>query len=130
MLGEQHPGTAASLNNLGLACYAQSRYGEAEDCYQRAFAIRLKVLGEQHPDTIRVLIDLADLFHRCGRLADALPLYQRALNIVGAKNNYFHSADPYWHTLLDGYAQALYRLGNIKNAEDLWQRLKDIRADR
>jgi tetratricopeptide (TPR) repeat protein len=45
-LGEQHPDTATSLNNLAGLYQAQGRYDEAEPLYQQALAIRKARLGE------------------------------------------------------------------------------------
>jgi tetratricopeptide (TPR) repeat protein len=51
VLGEQHPSTATSLNNLALLYYNQGRYEEAEPLYKQALTICIKVLGEKHPNT-------------------------------------------------------------------------------
>ena len=62
MLGPEHPKTAASLNNLALLYYNQRKYAKAEPLYQRALAIREKVLGPEHPDTATSLNNLAVLY--------------------------------------------------------------------
>ena len=51
VLGEQHPDTASSLNNMGYLLQAMGDHAAARPYYERALAIRLEVLGEQHPDT-------------------------------------------------------------------------------
>ena len=51
ILGEDHPDTAASYNNLAVTLDAQGKYAEAEALHRQALAIRLKALGEDHPDT-------------------------------------------------------------------------------
>ena len=38
-LGEDHPDTATSYNNLALTLYAQGKYAEAEAMHRRALAI-------------------------------------------------------------------------------------------
>ena len=50
-LGECHPDTAISLNNLALLYQSQGRYNEAEPLYVKALEIRKAKLGERHPDT-------------------------------------------------------------------------------
>jgi CHAT domain-containing protein/tetratricopeptide repeat protein len=45
-LGEDHPDTALSYNNLAATLHAQGKYAEAEAMHRRALAIRLKALGE------------------------------------------------------------------------------------
>src|SRR5262249_50216544 len=51
VLGEEHPDTAASYNDLARNLQAQGNLAEAESDFQRALQIRRKVLGEQHPLT-------------------------------------------------------------------------------
>jgi tetratricopeptide (TPR) repeat protein len=84
-LGEQHPDTATSLNNLAGLYQAQGRYDEAEPLYQQALAIRKARLGEQHPDTATSLNNLAGLYQAQGRYDEAEPLYQQALAIRKAR---------------------------------------------
>jgi tetratricopeptide (TPR) repeat protein len=48
-LGEEHPDTAATLNNLALPLQAQDEYDEAHSLYERALATYEKTLGEDHP---------------------------------------------------------------------------------
>ena len=45
----------ASLNNLAVLYVTTGAYAQAEPRYQRALAIREKVLGPEHPDTARLL---------------------------------------------------------------------------
>ena len=51
MLGEHHPDTAESLNNLAVLLWKQGDYAAAKPLYEQALAIRKQVLGERHPDT-------------------------------------------------------------------------------
>ena len=52
-LGEDHPDTANSRNNLGAVLHAQGRYAEAEELARQALAARIAVLGEGHPHTAK-----------------------------------------------------------------------------
>src|SRR5262249_1707602 len=58
-LGEGHPRTAVTLNNLAITLRERGKYGEAEAMCRQALAIRLKVLGGDHPDTAKSYKDLA-----------------------------------------------------------------------
>ena len=51
VLGEGHPDTATSLDNLAGLLYSQGDYAGARPRYEQALAIRQRVLGEGHPDT-------------------------------------------------------------------------------
>ncbi len=52
---------ATGLNKLGLLCYNQGKYAEAEPLYQRALAIWEKALGPEHPNVATSVNNLADL---------------------------------------------------------------------
>ena len=60
VLGEEHPHTARSYNNLAMNQNAQGRYKEAEQGYRTALAICRKVHGENHPDTATSYNNVAD----------------------------------------------------------------------
>jgi len=51
-LGESHPDTLQSENNLAALYYSQGRYVKAESLFASCFEKYLVVLGEGHPDTI------------------------------------------------------------------------------
>jgi tetratricopeptide (TPR) repeat protein len=51
MLGEEHPDTATSYNNVAMNLNAQGKYEEAEPVFRLAYEILLSTLGDQHPTT-------------------------------------------------------------------------------
>ena len=53
-LGPEHPETATTLDNLAQLYQAQGQYEQAESLYQRALAIRERILGQEHRDTVAV----------------------------------------------------------------------------
>ena len=61
VLGERHPDTASSLNNLAALLRAQGDYAAARPLFEQALAICKAVLGERHPDTATSLNNLAGL---------------------------------------------------------------------
>ena len=76
VLGETHPSTLVSLNNLAGLYESQGRYGEAEPLYEQALQLRRDVLGETHPSTLVSLNNLAGLYESQGRYGEAEPLYE------------------------------------------------------
>ena len=50
MLGEDHPDTLTSRNNLADAYQAAGDLGRAIPLFEQALADRGRVLGEDHPD--------------------------------------------------------------------------------
>ena len=81
VLGEKHPDTATSLNNLGYLLQAMGDYAAARPYYEQALAIRREVLGEEHPDTAQSLNNLGYLLQAMGDYAAARPYYEQALAI-------------------------------------------------
>ena len=64
MLGEDHPETIISLNNLAICYSAVGDYEKALEYGEKAYSQSEKVLGEDHPDTIRRRRNLSDLYHK------------------------------------------------------------------
>jgi tetratricopeptide (TPR) repeat protein len=81
VLGEEHPGTANSYNNVAFTLNAQGRYKEAEEGLQKALAIYRKMFGEEHPDTARSYNNVAFNLKAQGRYKEAEEGLQKALDI-------------------------------------------------
>jgi tetratricopeptide (TPR) repeat protein len=81
VLGEEHPYTAASSNNLAHSLNAQGKYAAAEEGSRQALAIRRKTLGEEHPDTAAGYYNLASILNAQGRFAAAAEGYRQALAV-------------------------------------------------
>jgi tetratricopeptide (TPR) repeat protein len=59
LLGENHPSTATSFNNLAGLYYSQGRYELAEPLYIQALELCEQSLGIAHPTTITVQANYA-----------------------------------------------------------------------
>jgi CHAT domain-containing protein/Flp pilus assembly protein TadD len=81
VLGEEHPHTADSYNNVAGNLNAQGKYAEAEVGHRKALAIRRKVLGEKHPDTAQSYDNVAGNLHAQGKYAEAEAGHRKALAI-------------------------------------------------
>jgi len=81
VLGEWHPDTVTSLNNLAELLRTKGEYDEAEPLYRQTLAIHKQVLGEWHPDTATSLNNLALLLQDKGEYDEAESLHRQALAI-------------------------------------------------
>jgi CHAT domain-containing protein len=81
-LGEDHPHTAESFNDVAHLLDAQGKYAEAEPLHRKALALCRKALGEDHPGTASSYSNLASNLHARGRYTEAEPLFRRALTIL------------------------------------------------
>jgi tetratricopeptide (TPR) repeat protein len=79
VLGDTHPDTLTSRNNLAYAYDRAGRLGEAIPLYERTLADREQVLGDTHPDTLTSRNNLAAAYDTARRLGEAIPLYERTL---------------------------------------------------
>lgn len=62
ILGEQHPYTLNSLNNLAYYYYSIHNYTHALNLAEQAYSLRSKVLGDNHPHTLNTLHVLSSIF--------------------------------------------------------------------
>ena len=77
VLGDDHPDTLTSRNNLAAAYRAAGRLGEAIPLYEQVLADRVRVLGDDHPHTLTSRNNLAGAYESAGRLGEAIPLYEQ-----------------------------------------------------
>jgi tetratricopeptide (TPR) repeat protein len=80
-LGANHRDVGQAFYNLALVYADQRKYGEAEELYKRALAVREQALGASHPDVGQTLHNLALVYWTQGRYSEAEGLYKRALAI-------------------------------------------------
>jgi tetratricopeptide (TPR) repeat protein len=114
---------ARLLNQAGYYLNERGRYADAEHLYQRALAIREKVLGPEHPDVATSLNNLAMLYKNQGRYAKAEPLYQRALAI---REKALGPEHPDVAASLRGLALLYRDQGQYAKAEPLYERALKI----
>ena len=106
----------------GLAAYrhyALGAYARARPLYERALAIREKLLGPDHPQTAETLNNLALLLRDEGDHAAARPLLERALAINESTFGPEHGATA---TSLNNLALLLRDEGDLAAARPLFER--------
>ncbi|HEX7537091.1 MAG TPA: tetratricopeptide repeat protein [Dermatophilaceae bacterium] len=78
-LGDDHPNTLASVNNLAGAYRSAGDLGRAIPLYEQALTDCRRILGDDHPDTLTSVNNLAYAYESAGDLGRAIPLYEQAL---------------------------------------------------
>lgn len=78
VLGEEHPSTLKTMNNLALLLDSQGKYEEVESMRRQTLATREKVLGREHLDTLPSVYYLAHLLASRYRYGQYTALYERA----------------------------------------------------
>ncbi|MFM7716653.1 MAG: CHAT domain-containing protein, partial [Microcystis sp.] len=123
-LGDNHPLTASSLNNLAGLYESQGRYSEAEPLYKQALAISKQQLGDNHPDTAISLNNLAELYRVQGRYSEAEPLLKQALSI---RKQQLGDNHPDTASSLNNLAGLYESQGRYSEAEPLYKEALAIR---
>ena len=83
-LGEDHPATLDSMNNLAMAYHDAGRLDMAIPVLETTLEKRRTKLGDDHVDTIETMNDLAVAYWQAGQPAKAIPLYEATLVKVRA----------------------------------------------
>jgi tetratricopeptide (TPR) repeat protein len=116
VLGERHPHTLASMNDLALTLLVQGDLARAQTLFEQALAARREVLGERHPDTLTSMNDLAAALHAQGDVAGARALLEQVLavfrELLGERHpDTLHS--------MNNLAETLYAQGDVARAQTL-----------
>jgi tetratricopeptide (TPR) repeat protein len=78
VLGNDHPDTMTTRNNLASAYQHAGDLSRAIPLGEQTLADRQRVLGEDHPDTLTSRNNLACAYQHAGDLSRAVPLYEQA----------------------------------------------------
>ncbi|PZS16212.1 MAG: hypothetical protein DLM60_15765, partial [Pseudonocardiales bacterium] len=83
MLGEEHPDTLLSANNLALDLRHLGEYERARELDEDTLTRRRRMLGDDHPDTLRTANNLAADLHLLGEHVRARALNEDTLTRRG-----------------------------------------------
>jgi tetratricopeptide (TPR) repeat protein len=73
--------SASTLNEQAEALHAQGKYTQAQPLFEKALAIRRRLLSDDHPDTATSYNNVAFNLNAQGKYAQAQPLLEKALSI-------------------------------------------------
>ncbi|KAF2809299.1 FabD/lysophospholipase-like protein [Mytilinidion resinicola] len=90
-LGEEHPLTLISMNNLALIYKNQGRWKEAEELQLQKLEITRRELGEDHPSTLISMNNLASTYTKQGQWKKAEELQVPVLKITKRELGEEHS---------------------------------------
>jgi tetratricopeptide (TPR) repeat protein len=81
LVGEEHPDTIISINNLAVTLSNKRHFSEAADLQRQALVIQKKVLGTEHRDTLTTMMNLAVTLSYQGKYTEAIDLERKTLEI-------------------------------------------------
>ena len=59
ILGNDHPDTLTTMNNLGLTYWAQGKMAQAAELQEEVLWKRRRIVGNEHPGTLMSMHNLA-----------------------------------------------------------------------
>ena len=120
ILGEDHPNTLTSRNNLAYVYQQAGRLTEAIALFEQVLTARIRILGEDHPNTLTSRNNLAGAYHSVGRLTEAITLYEQTLTdsirILGEDH-------PNTLTSRNNLAGAYHSVGRLTEAITLYEQI-------
>ena len=114
ILGEEHPETLASMNNLAQALSSQGKYAEAETMHRKTLLLKEKVLGREHPQTLTSINNLGAVFTIQGKYAEAETIHRKTLSL---SEKILGKEHPDTLLSMNNLAQALSIQGKYTEAE-------------
>jgi len=120
ILGDDHPHTLASRNNLAGAYQAAGRLDEAIPLYEQVLADRMRVLGPDHPHTLTFRNNLAGAYQAAGRLDEAIPLYEQ---VLADRMRVLGDNHPHTLTSRNNLAYAYQAAGRLDEAIPLYEQV-------
>lgn len=122
-LGELHPNTITTLNNIAGLQRRQSRFFEAEKGYELALERFNQTLGGDHPSTIAIMNNLALTLENQGLYDRAEPLFRSALR---ASKKVLGESHPTTLANINNLAMLHESQGSFDKSEPLYQQAIDL----
>ena len=102
VVGDLHPETALSLNNIGNSYLALGEYEKALECFQEALDIRGNFFGRKHTEAAMSLGSIGVVYFELCKYEEALRWYRRSLEV-------------FRHVLGEQHPSTATTFGNIGN---------------
>ncbi|CAE6476928.1 unnamed protein product [Rhizoctonia solani] len=116
ILGEEHPDTLCSMNNLASTYSDLGRYDEAEQLQVQVLDTRKRILGEEHPDTLCSMNNLASTYSHMGQYDKA---EQLQVQVLDAHKRILGEEHPVTLRSVNNLAATYSHLGRYDKAEQL-----------
>jgi tetratricopeptide (TPR) repeat protein len=123
VLGDEHPDTLASINNLAATLWDQGDHAGARRLQERVLEARTRVLGEEHPDTLVSMNNLALTLAAQGDHAGARRIQERVLE---ARTRVLGEEHPDTLTSMNNLAGTLWAQGDHAGARRLQERVLEV----
>jgi tetratricopeptide (TPR) repeat protein len=116
--------SAETMNDQAVALYAQGKHAAAQPLFEKALAIRRRLLTDHHPKTTESYNNLAANLYAQGKYAAAQPPYEKALAI---RRRLLTDHHPRTATSYNSLAANLNDQGQYAAAQPLFEKALAIR---
>jgi tetratricopeptide (TPR) repeat protein len=123
LLGEEHPDTLVSRNDLALAHLRQGDMVSARELLEETLAIQRRLLRDEHPDTLNLMGNLAATYKDLGDLTGARSLQEKTLAI---QRNVLGECHPDTLTSMCNLGTMLDAQGDLAGARSMLERTLEI----
>jgi tetratricopeptide (TPR) repeat protein len=116
---KEHHTFLSALHDLGLLCYNQSKFSEAEELYTLALRGMENTLGPSNESALWLIGNMGTLYNTQGKLLEAEKMYERALRGMEEVLGSTHSS-----TLdtVDNLGNLYLKQGKLAEAEKMYER--------
>ena len=125
-LGNRHPDTLGSINNLGALLLDKGELATAEALLREALEVSRETLGSRHPSTLLYINNLGQLLHVKGDLAAAEPLCREALE---GRRETLGDRHPNTLTSIHNLGHLLHVKGDLAAAEPLYREALEVQRE-
>ncbi|MCJ1449249.1 MAG: hypothetical protein MMC23_009769, partial [Stictis urceolatum] len=126
LLGERHPDTLNSMDNLASVLFRQGKYEEAEAMHRQTLESTKGILGERHPNTLSSMNNLASVLDRQGKYEEAEAMHRQTLE---SRKEILGERHPDTLTSMDNLAWVLFRQGKYEEAEAMHRQTLESRKE-
>lgn len=124
ILGDEHPDTLTTMNNLALTLRAQGDLAAARKLFEQVLEIERRILREKHPNTLATMNNLALTLSAQGDLAGARNLHEQVLETT---RRILGDEHPDTLTTMSNLAATLSDQGDLAGARKLNEQVLEIR---
>lgn len=121
-LGDEHPDTLISLDELGSLQMDKGEFNKAEDCYRKVLDSRRRILGEDQPETLSSINNLAVVLRKSGKLQEAEVLY---LDVLARRRELLGEEHPDTLNSLSNLGKLRQTQGRLSEAEACFREAVD-----
>jgi tetratricopeptide (TPR) repeat protein len=124
VLGDKHPDTLTSMNNLALTYADQGRWDEAEELQKKVMKTRKRVLGDEHPNTLSSISNLTSTYADQGRWGEAEELQKE---VIETSKRVLDDEHPDTLISIANLALTYWNQGRMGEAEELQVEVMETR---